>query len=74
VIIEPDRMNIVVHDNGKGFDPSSIDYSQTNGLNSIQMRIESLNGTMSLLSQPGRGTEIEIDFTINSSKKSSQND
>jgi len=43
-------------------------------LNSIQMRIESLNGTMSLLSQPGRGTEIEIDFTINSSKKSSQND
>jgi two-component system, NarL family, sensor kinase len=66
VIIEPDRMNIVVHDNGKGFDPSSIDYSQKNGLNNIQMRIESLNGIISLLSQPGKGTEIEINFTINS--------
>ena len=68
VIVEPDRMNIVVHDNGKGFDPSSIDYSQTNGLNSIQMRIESLNGTMDLLSQPNQGTEIQINFTINSLK------
>ena len=65
VIIEPDRINIVVHDNGKGFDTSYIDYTKAIGLNSIQMRIESLNGTMSLLSQSGKGTEIEINFTIN---------
>ena len=59
-------MNIVVHDNGIGFDPSSIDYTQTTGLNSIRMRVESLNGSMDLLSHPGQGTEVEVNFTMNS--------
>ena len=66
VIIELNRMNIVVHDNGKGFDPTSIDFTQTTGLNSIRMRVEALNGTMDLLSQPGQGTEVEINFTMDS--------
>jgi len=66
VIVEHDRMNIVVHDNGIGFDPSSIDYTQTTGLNSIRMRVESLNGSMDLLSHPGQGTEVEVNFTMNS--------
>ena len=66
VIIEINRLNIVVHDNGIGFEPSTFDLTKTTGLNSIQMRVESLNGTMDLLSHPGQGTEVEINFTMNS--------
>jgi len=64
VIIESDRLNLVVQDNGKGFDPAAIDTSQTTGLSSIRSRVESLGGHIDLISAPGKGTEVQIDLKI----------
>jgi signal transduction histidine kinase len=62
IIVEDNRINLVVQDNGKGFDPALIDKTKTTGLSNIFSRIESLNGQMDLLSQPGKGTEIHVEF------------
>jgi signal transduction histidine kinase len=64
VIIESDRLNLVVQDNGKGFDPTAIDTTQTTGLSSIRSRVGSLGGQMELISSPGRGTEVQVDLKI----------
>jgi two-component system, NarL family, sensor kinase len=64
VIIESDRLNLVVQDNGKGFDPAKTDTTQTTGLSSIRSRVESLGGQMELISSPGRGTEVQVDLRI----------
>lgn len=64
VIIETDRMNLVVQDNGKGFDPALIDKTKTTGLSSIYSRVESLGGQIDLMSSPGQGTEVQINFKL----------
>jgi signal transduction histidine kinase/tetratricopeptide (TPR) repeat protein len=64
VIIESDRLNLVVQDNGKGFDVAQTDTSQTTGLSSIRSRVESLGGHIDLISAPGKGTEVQIDLKI----------
>jgi two-component system, NarL family, sensor kinase len=64
VIIENDRLNLVIQDNGKGFDPAGTDTTRTTGLSSIRSRVESLGGHMELISSPGKGTEVQIDFKI----------
>jgi signal transduction histidine kinase len=64
LIFEPDRISMVVQDNGTGFDVKSIETTKTTGLNSIRSRVESLNGQLDLLSSPGNGTEVHVDFII----------
>ncbi len=62
IIVENDRINLVVQDNGKGFEQEITDWNKTTGLNSIKSRVESLGGKMELFSAPGKGTEIQVEF------------
>jgi len=62
VIVENDRINLVVQDDGKGFNPADTDTGKTTGLNSIHSRVESLGGRIELISAPGNGTEVQIEF------------
>jgi signal transduction histidine kinase len=62
VIVDNDRINLVVQDNGKGFDKEVTDWNKTTGLNSINSRVESLGGKMELFSSPGKGTEVQVEF------------
>ncbi len=64
VILESDRLNLVVQDNGQGFDLSKTDTTRTSGLSSIYSRVESLGGHIDLISAPGKGTEVQIDLKI----------
>lgn len=60
-----DSLNIMVEDNGKGFNPSQV--TKTNkgmGISSIDKRIEHLNGTMTIESEMNQGTTIIIDIPI----------
>lgn len=60
-----DSLNIMVEDNGKGFNPSQI--TKTNkgmGISSIDKRVEHLNGTMTIESDKNQGTTIIIDIPI----------
>jgi two-component system sensor histidine kinase DegS len=60
-----DSLNLMVEDNGKGFNPSQI--TKTNkgmGISSIDKRVEYLNGTMTIESDENQGTTIIIDIPI----------
>jgi len=60
-----DSLNIMVEDNGKGFNPSQI--TKTNkgmGISSIDKRIAHLNGTMTIESEIKKGTTIIIDLPL----------
>ena len=55
-----DCLGLTVIDNGKGFDPFSIQYGSHYGLKFMRERAELLNGSLNLHSSIGTGTQIEI--------------
>nr|WP_321222367.1 sensor histidine kinase [uncultured Psychroserpens sp.] len=60
-----DSLNLMVEDNGKGFNPSQITIkSRGMGISSIDKRVEHLNGTMTIESATNQGTTIIIDIPI----------
>ena len=60
-----DNLNIIVADNGKGFDMSAIARTQSGmGLGTIEKRIENLEGSFTVDSVLGKGTSVIIDIPI----------
>ncbi len=64
VIQEPERINLVVQDDGIGFNPEKLQTQNTTGLNSIRSRVESLNGQLDFISEPQKGTEVQVNFNF----------
>lgn len=62
------RLILTARDNGKGFaPPKSLDVLARDahyGLLGMQERVANLNGTLSISSEPGRGTEIRVDVPV----------
>lgn len=58
------KMNIFVKDNGVGFDPKVVK-EKSFGLIGMQERVDLLDGTMKIISAPGRGTSILFSIPIN---------
>ncbi len=56
------ELHILIEDNGKGFDISSI--KDFNGLNNLKSRTQSLQGLIEINSQPLIGTTIKIKIPI----------
>ncbi len=59
-----DSLNIMVEDDGKGFDIANISKSKGMGIRSIEKRVEFLGGTMTVESILGKGTSIIIDIPL----------
>jgi len=59
-----DSLNIMVEDNGKGFDINNISKSDGMGIQSIEKRIESIEGTIVIESFINKGTTIIIDIPL----------
>jgi len=60
-----DKLNIIVEDNGKGFDISAIKRSSSGmGLGTIEKRIEHLEGSFTVDSVLSKGTSILIDIPV----------
>jgi PAS domain S-box-containing protein len=57
---------LTVKDSGKGFDRDAAKTSQGLGLISMEERLKVVNGTLSVDSQPGRGTIIEARIPVSS--------
>jgi PAS domain S-box-containing protein len=57
-----ERIQLVLHDNGKGFDATAE--AAGNGLRNMRRRAEALGGTLQIHSAPGRGTTLELSFPI----------
>lgn len=58
------ELNVMIEDNGVGFDTSGIDDFEGLGLKGIKTRIELLNGSVHFDSAIGRGTTVIIDVPV----------
>jgi PAS domain S-box-containing protein len=65
-----DEIHLTVRDSGVGFDREAIRMSQGLGLISMQERLKFLNGTLSIDSQPERGTTIHASVPLGSASDS----
>ncbi len=58
------NLSLIIEDDGRGFDMVSVKARQRRGevlgLSNMEERVEMLMGDFSIVSQPGRGTRIEI--------------
>lgn len=58
-----DMLNIMIEDNGKGFNPKQVTKKHKGmGISSIDKRVEHLGGTMTIESEPKKGTTVIIDI------------
>ena len=57
-------LNIIVEDNGKGFNATKFQQKEGMGLSSIERRVEFLEGTLEIDATPGKGTTILIDIPL----------
>ena len=53
-------IRLLIQDVGAGFDPHTMKNKAGLGLSSIRERVGFINGTMSIKSEQGKGTEIEV--------------
>lgn len=53
-----DRVRVSIDDNGRGFDPDSLQQSNSLGLKLIRERAEMLGGVFEVDSNPGKGTRV----------------
>lgn len=62
--IVADRFRFSISDNGCGFDPSTRPGMEQGhfGLEGVMERAKALDGTVSIVSRPGRGTRISLDI------------
>ena len=64
LVREDNRLNVVVEDNGKGFDAAKLKDNKGVGLTSIQSRVDYLKGQLDIHSEAGKGTLVNIEFNI----------
>jgi len=64
LIQEKNRVNLVVQDNGTGFDTTTLQTEKTTGFRSIRSRVESLGGQLELSSFLDKGTEVQVNFNF----------
>ncbi len=57
-------LNIIVEDNGKGFNPKKVDKKEGMGLTNIEKKVEQMGGTFTIDSFEGKGTSIIIDIPL----------
>jgi signal transduction histidine kinase len=57
---DPDYLNLVVFDNGTGFEPDKVQYGSHYGLKFMRERVELLNGSLLIRSAAGSGTNITL--------------
>ena len=58
-------LNLIISDNGCGFDLNSKFLSKGNGISNIKERVHLLSGNLNYFSEPEKGTFIDIDIPLN---------
>jgi two-component system, NarL family, sensor kinase len=64
LIRENNRLNIVVEDNGRGFDTVLLENSKGAGWVNIRSRVEYLKGQLDVHSETGKGTLVNIELNV----------
>ncbi|GEM_PF-5252983 len=58
------HMHVEYQDDGKGFDAADASIQKSLGIQSIATRVKLLNGIHEIISSPGNGMQVVIDFDI----------
>ncbi|MBV9171301.1 MAG: GAF domain-containing sensor histidine kinase [Chloroflexi bacterium] len=61
---EADMLRVCTHDDGVGFEPSSLPRRDTLGMSSMRERAESVGGRLSVQSAPGQGARISAELPV----------
>jgi len=73
VSIESDRdaARVSIHDDGRGFDPAAVDGGGEGcfGIETMRERAEAVGGKLTLASEPGEGTRVEVEFPLTDSTR-----
>ena len=64
LIRENNRLNVVVEDNGKGFETGLTENSTGAGWVNIRSRVDYLKGQLDIHTEPGKGTLVNIEFNV----------
>jgi PAS domain S-box-containing protein len=64
LLIDDNVINVSIEDDGKGFDPASVQVNKSFGILGMKERVLSLGGNFELLSSPGEGTKIFISLPL----------
>lgn len=67
LFIEKDNLKLHITDDGKGFDTTKP--SSRNGISNIKKRVSRWNGTVSIHSENGRGTTIDVTLPVDRTLK-----
>ncbi len=59
-----EHLTVTIEDNGKGFDVVEAKKKEGMGLKNMESRVKYLNGELTIESQPGNGTTINIDIPV----------
>jgi PAS domain S-box-containing protein len=63
LVCVPERVEMVIQDDGRGFDPSAI-ASDSMGMGIMRERAEALGAQLTIVSQPGSGTQVIVQLAI----------
>jgi signal transduction histidine kinase len=66
LIREGTRLNVVVEDNGKGFDTGLMANNKGAGLANVRSRVDYLKGELAIHAKPGSGVLVNIEFNLTS--------
>jgi two-component system, NarL family, sensor kinase len=64
LMMDEDATSLTVEDNGKGFDKGILQYKKGAGIRNITYRVQYLNGTLDIDTNPGAGTSVNIQLPI----------
>jgi signal transduction histidine kinase len=62
--VPANTLEILVQDDGKGFDSASLAESTRNGLGNMRRRAEAIGGRLELQSAPGQGTSVKLSVNL----------
>lgn len=65
--VSDERVSVFVRDRGVGFDPTSVTADRRGISDSIVGRMQRADGTATVTSAPGEGTEVELTLTRSAS-------
>jgi signal transduction histidine kinase len=60
ILQENGTVEMIISDDGRGFEPQSVDLLNRFGLQGIRERAEMLGGDLEVASRPGQGTTIHL--------------
>jgi signal transduction histidine kinase len=61
---EDDHVNLLIADDGLGFDAAATAGGQGNGLRNLHERAQTLSAQIEITSQPGKGTQILLKVPV----------